>query len=337
MLRDASTIERVAVEALLPYVANARTHSDDQIAQIAASGASAVTLSRDLLGPEIMDLASISGTIADIAGTLSRDGGGGYSFTRDIAGTALVLPASTPFRSEYDLVGEIEINVWWMGRNDPLANLATTTTANVAAAIAHLKTKAPRWLLVGVTTKALAAEASGTSNYSNIVAYNNAMKAAYGDALASVAGRVFDVRRWLIDHGPALVAEQGLTWTASDDQCIAWDTIPTTLMAADLLHMTDGTHRLTHPDPVRLGRAVAARSGRHGHELYRDHNRRRHPVDGRVPLVERRRIRPLRHGAKHGRDAGQLRPSHQYRQHHLFGGQCQCVALRLDWGRRGGL
>jgi DNA modification methylase len=37
MLRDASTIERVSVEALLPYVANARTHSDDQIAQITAS------------------------------------------------------------------------------------------------------------------------------------------------------------------------------------------------------------------------------------------------------------------------------------------------------------
>lgn len=34
---DASTIERVPVEALLPYAANARTHSDDQIAQIAAS------------------------------------------------------------------------------------------------------------------------------------------------------------------------------------------------------------------------------------------------------------------------------------------------------------
>ncbi|CAM5772636.1 site-specific DNA-methyltransferase [Bosea minatitlanensis] len=37
MRRDASTIERVPVEALLPYAANARTHSDDQIAQIAAS------------------------------------------------------------------------------------------------------------------------------------------------------------------------------------------------------------------------------------------------------------------------------------------------------------
>ena len=37
MLRDASAIERVPVEALLPYAANARTHSDDQIAQIAAS------------------------------------------------------------------------------------------------------------------------------------------------------------------------------------------------------------------------------------------------------------------------------------------------------------
>lgn len=37
MPHDASTIERVAVEALLPYAANARTHSDEQVAQIAAS------------------------------------------------------------------------------------------------------------------------------------------------------------------------------------------------------------------------------------------------------------------------------------------------------------
>lgn len=37
MPHDASAIERVAVEALLPYAANARTHSDEQVAQIAAS------------------------------------------------------------------------------------------------------------------------------------------------------------------------------------------------------------------------------------------------------------------------------------------------------------
>ncbi len=37
MPHDASSIERVAVEALLPYAANARTHSDEQVAQIAAS------------------------------------------------------------------------------------------------------------------------------------------------------------------------------------------------------------------------------------------------------------------------------------------------------------
>lgn len=208
---------------------------------IPASGAGAVTLSRDLLGPDIMSLTSIAGTIAGIAGMLARDGAGAYTFTRTTAGAALVIPGSTAFRSDYDLVGEVETNVWWWGRNDGPSNLTSMAAPNTMAAIAHLKTMAPRWLLLGVTTYASAGEASGTSNYNAIVAHNNALKTSYGDALASVGGRIFDVRRWLIDNGPALVAEQGLTWTASDAQCIAWDTIPTSLMNADLLHMTDDT------------------------------------------------------------------------------------------------
>lgn len=35
--KGASKIERIAVEALLPYAKNSRTHSDEQVAQIAAS------------------------------------------------------------------------------------------------------------------------------------------------------------------------------------------------------------------------------------------------------------------------------------------------------------
>jgi hypothetical protein len=35
--KGASKIERIAVEMLLPYAKNSRTHSDEQVAQIAAS------------------------------------------------------------------------------------------------------------------------------------------------------------------------------------------------------------------------------------------------------------------------------------------------------------
>ncbi|QYC10555.1 SGNH/GDSL hydrolase family protein [Brevundimonas nasdae] len=173
---------------------------------------------------------TIDGTLAGVSGALTRASDDTYSFTRKAAGAVRYCAPSTPFIPAQGVERQDEVWSIWIGRNDGTGNLATTTKAKVASAVAFLGHD--RYFVLGVINKTKAGsdtsytEGVGTPAYQQIVAYNNDQAARYGS-------RFVDIRRHLIDYG---LADAGLTPTTRDIEDIAQDCIPTALLS-DGLHL----------------------------------------------------------------------------------------------------
>lgn len=158
---------------------------------------------------------SISGTLADVHGTITSDGDGNWSFNRDDFGPPVHCPPGTPFVP--DDAGDFrDSTAWlWVGRNN--FSSPDTVKADIAAMIAHLGHG--RYLVGGVINSGT--EIAGSLNHTKIVSLNAELAATHGP-------RFVDLRQALISAGdPVLDADD-----------IANDVVPGSLRA-DNIHLND--------------------------------------------------------------------------------------------------
>jgi hypothetical protein len=211
---------------------------------IPSSGSVAVTaISPPLLTNNAYHVnASLTGTLAGVAGTLTKAPGDTYSFARAAAGAPVPCPAATPFVPDLGVQATRATWIIWTGRNDVPANYASVTQGGIAAAVAYDHRPAKRFLVLGITTISDGTEDRGTKQYDRIVAHNAALAHAYGALRfgpgGSVSGRggFLDVRRYLIEYG---LTAAGIAPTDVDRRDIAADVIPSSLMRSDKKHLTD--------------------------------------------------------------------------------------------------
>lgn len=162
--------------------------------QIPASGAVAVTaFSIDILN-NAGGSGSCSGTLAGVAGTLSWTTGGGYSFTRTVAGSAVTCYPQTAFIPADLHAKSSDLMVFWLGRNDfaaltdPVALQAAADAifARVEDGIRALETLKKRFIILGVTAKADVTEYVGTNSYNAKRALAARFAARYPDSFIDI-------------------------------------------------------------------------------------------------------------------------------------------------------
>lgn len=170
------------------------------------------------------------GTLAGVPGVLYHQysGNSGWSFVRDVPGSAVSCPAGTPF-----IVGSGDKTgrgfdrcpaIIWVGRNN-VSDLGAIQR-DIAAMVAKFTN--PKTLILSVTN--MTTEPSGSAGYTQVMAVNNWIASTY-------PSRYVDVRRWLIDDA---LREMGLTATTADTTAISEDRIPPQLLS-DSTHMTPAT------------------------------------------------------------------------------------------------
>ena len=208
--------------------------------EIPASGSVDITSASVNIGYYAGEVVTIPGTLAGVPGVYRRETvSGGASteesetFTRDTAGTAVRCLPDTPFIPTNPVPGGILM--LWVGRND---YSGVTDPAELAAInerildaiqevfddrIAARPNEAPRIILYGVTSRDSPDEYVGTANY-----------AAKRDLWAAMASRW---PRSAIDLDAILRASGD--GSATDNADIANGVLPTSLTAADRIHLND--------------------------------------------------------------------------------------------------
>jgi len=174
------------------------------------------------------------GTLAGIPGTLSRAAGSlQLVFTRTTAGSAMPVPANTPFVSTPGEQQKGAIQVLFAGRNDiGYTSVAGPTVDRVVLAhIAMARRAGPdrrRFVTVGTTTAT--DEPRGSAKYAEVLAINNTLARLFPQ-------NYFDLRGYLVRE---CIYDQGITPTAADLTAIANDTLPPSIMT-DSIHYTPAT------------------------------------------------------------------------------------------------
>ena len=167
-----------------------------------------------------------AGTVADVAGTLTRAEDGGWVFTRSVPGSPVAVESGTAFISgEAQRPGADAILISWVGRNDIAFDWPDEMSGAVAATqsmIEHQSDARRRFLVVSVTTAV--SEPVGSAGYVTVAEINAGLQTAW-------PANFVDVRRHIIDHGLDIA---GITPTAADSAAIAADTLPPSLMADDV-------------------------------------------------------------------------------------------------------
>lgn len=173
---------------------------------------------------------TLFGTILGEPVTMFNDvSAGTRTITRDTPGSALAVPAGTPFISSENATYKEYCQTIWVGRNAVTSGTFTEDTlAAVAALVQHLSPLAKRYVVIGVTNAT--SETSDTDDYAKIVSLNEQLAEAYGPFF-------YDLRRDFIDEG---LTRAGITPTAGDTENIAADAPPPSLMA-DAVHPTSPT------------------------------------------------------------------------------------------------
>ncbi|MDF3420143.1 hypothetical protein HKX23_17480 [Sulfitobacter sp. KE29] len=173
---------------------------------------------------------TLFGTILGEPVTMFNDvSAGTRTITRDTPGTALSVPAGTPFISSENATYKEHCQTIWVGRNAVTsATFIADTLAAVAALVDHLSPLAKRYVVIGVTNGT--GETSDTADYAKIVSLNEQLAEIYGPYF-------YDLRRDFIDEG---LARAGISPTAGDTANIAADAPPPSLMA-DAVHPTSPT------------------------------------------------------------------------------------------------
>lgn len=174
------------------------------------------------------------GTLAGVTGVLSLTQPSGpsyshladdvYTFTRDVAGSAVPVTRPAPFRTLFSEAHRKDILAVWAGRNN--WSTMSRVLADVRAMTRHLTAAMARFVVLGVTNGRL--EPTGSAAYNGILALNAALAEEYGR-------RFIDVRAYLLAYG---LADAGITPTTGDLADIAAGIIPNSLRT-DSVHLTE--------------------------------------------------------------------------------------------------
>lgn len=176
-----------------------------------------------------------AGTLAGVAGTLSRTTAGVWTFTRTGSGADTPCPPGTPFIVDAAVAQATNVQIIGAGRNDiGLGSTSAIVDRVVGAyvkAVDRLRAQAyaPKFILLGTFTATN--EPAGSTGYQRVTGINQQLAELYPDNFV-------DARRYLIDHG---LADAGITPTADDLAKIAADTLPPSLMY-DSIHYTENGH-----------------------------------------------------------------------------------------------
>lgn len=155
--------------------------------QIPASGPVAVT-------PVVATLLQTSyprsrtGMLMGIPGTLARDAGNNYTFTRTTSGAAVVTDGQVMFCAD-NLGHDYKTAVIWIGHNDyylvsnptaaQLTSIEATVLANIAAAVSWLKSVHKRFVVVSIHPKADSSMPVGSGVHNSILSVNNELRSRY--------------------------------------------------------------------------------------------------------------------------------------------------------------
>lgn len=184
-------------------------------------------------------------TILGIAGLLSTDASGNWTFTRTTAGDVTAVPANTPAIITDTGTAFIpapgprrgDTTLAWSGRNGARSTRAeiVATRERILAQAAYLTPKQRRLLVVSVCNGGSGAdgntnEGSGTSAYTQIANLNSELAATFGNNFV-------DLRSYMVKQAIYDAIAQGLLSapTANDNADIAADAIPASLRS-DSIH-----------------------------------------------------------------------------------------------------
>lgn len=188
---------------------------------IPASGAVAVTVVQPVGTWQSSTAWNFTGSLAGIPGTLRKEIGNTWNFTRTATGAVTAVKAETRWVS--DLARPTWINIFRAGKNQ---TVAASIKRDYQAAFNGLSGEnSHRILMLPVYNSTT--EPAGSANYTTLMGINADLEATYGP-------HYYDLRGWLIRNG---LTEAGITPTAADTAAIAQDCIPPSLMF-DNTHLT---------------------------------------------------------------------------------------------------
>lgn len=212
--------------------------------EIPASGSVNVTTIEGEWNNQTSDVRT--GSLMGVLGTLDRNGGAGYTFTRFLDGGPVTVPAGSPFIMDQNTEHRSWTHIIGAGRNDwaAMANGDGAGTgilerrAAIRARVEMIEAMAQylspihqRCLVLSVHTGT--SQGTGTDAHTIITGFNTELAATFGD-------RYVDLRRYMVDHAiydaiNAGLLDSGSYPTADDLSDMAADTVPRSLI-------TDGVH-----------------------------------------------------------------------------------------------
>lgn len=137
-------------------------------------------------------IATLKGTVVGIAGTMSKSGSQ-YVFTRATPGSIANVPVDSLFVVDNSQTEEF-LPVFWIGRNHfnysqsaaALDIQVSTVLSAISDAVAHIKTKKTRFIILGVSSGQNTFEYLGTNNYQTKRNLAQALATAYPDNFVDI-------------------------------------------------------------------------------------------------------------------------------------------------------
>lgn len=126
---------------------------------------------------------SLKGWLAGVAGTMSSDGSGNWSFARSLAGSSVPVAANVCFISAWGQYLRGHTAWLWLGRNG--AQAGRSVPLDIAAAVASLGHR--RYLVGGI----LPSSADSSGALAQLVALNGQLAGTYGDRFVNLPAILF--------------------------------------------------------------------------------------------------------------------------------------------------
>lgn len=201
--------------------------------EIPASGSVSCSSAQDILVTASGTTWSQAGTLAGVAGTLSRADGDGFdtlTFTRSGSGSAVSVDEAA-FVSDAAVAYESNPVIILAGRNDHWAagveaDFAADVVAAYDAMINRLRVYHKEFLILGTATPT--ESTAGSFNWARMTTANQALKLKYGN-------RFLDLQDYMVND---CIYDLGITPTPTDVTAMANKTLPPSIMNPDLSHFS---------------------------------------------------------------------------------------------------
>ena len=206
---------------------------------IPASGSVALTVTNAPIDPGT----SIIGSIAGVSGTLARDSGGDYTFTRSGSGSVVTVYPGALFLTSESQSGRPRTVTIWVGRNGVLFGVTPSQIVeSIRGMISYLSPVDPRVIIMSIPPST----SDILGNLSTIAAANTAILDAFPREFLDIAG-------WL--RSDAAATAVGITFDGDDESDIAAGFIPRCFTSDGLHYNDDGgtaiAHRVYHEAQTR--------------------------------------------------------------------------------------